>query len=397
MRRRLPFSTQALFCLLGLVGVVSGWVSCSSIDAGELKWRRQSNAASRKVQVAHNSHINEPSIGGDLSKRGIQRDANVVAATWDEEDARDAQALSETEGDAEQDLIANGPEMLELFSEDRLAQLPENDPFDEPVEEDVAETETEEIEPEINDIEESIEEEMERRQTEQDIFSDDVEKELFGEDPLEGLDKEDPFNEEDWLNDAIEKTEERLQNGPGFREGSAFEPVVENEKILREQLAREREENDKNCAEEIARIRESGIEAIDISIRVEGNPGEDFPYECALGNEKHQPRDWPLITYNWKASALCHKPLYFEQVRLERYGHSWGPLVQPIMSGVHFFGSVPVLPYKMGVRTPCECVYSLGYYRPGNCAPYMIEPVPLSLRGALFQTGAATGISFTIP
>jgi hypothetical protein len=26
-------------------------------------------------------------------------------------------------------------------------------------------------------------------------------------------------------------------------------------------------------------------------------------------------------TYPYHASALCHKPLYFEEVQLERYGH----------------------------------------------------------------------------
>ena len=39
----------------------------------------------------------------------------------------------------------------------------------------------------------------------------------------------------------------------------------------------------------------------------------------------------------------------------------------------------------------------LGHYRPGNCAPYIIDPVPLSLRGALFQAGAATGAAFALP
>jgi hypothetical protein len=67
------------------------------------------------------------------------------------------------------------------------------------------------------------------------------------------------------------------------------------------------------------------------------------------------------------------------------------------MSGVHFFGTLPVLPYKMGIRTPTECVYTLGYYRPGSCAPYMIDPVPFTWRAAMFEGAAATGISFIIP
>ena len=99
----------------------------------------------------------------------------------------------------------------------------------------------------------------------------------------------------------------------------------------------------------------------------------------------------------WKASALCHKPLYFEDASLERYGHSWGPCLDPFVSGAHFFGTLPALPYCMGLHPPNECMYALGHYRPGNCAPYMIPPVPLSLRAAAVQTAATTGAIFIIP
>jgi len=125
--------------------------------------------------------------------------------------------------------------------------------------------------------------------------------------------------------------------------------------------------------------------------------GEDFPFECPLESGQHEPRQWPQITYMWKAAGLCHKPLYFEQVQLERYGHSWGPYSQPIMSGVHFFGTLPILPYKMGLRTPNECVYTLGYYRPGNCAPHFVGGFPFTWRAAAFEAGAATGMSFIFP
>ena len=157
------------------------------------------------------------------------------------------------------------------------------------------------------------------------------------------------------------------------------------------------EANEESCREEIDKLRAQTLETIDLSIRVEGNMGEDYPFECAIEDHKHEPRQWPQITYMWKASGLCHKPLYFEQVKLERYGHSWGPYTQPIMSGIHFFGTLPILPYKMGLRTPNECVYSLGYYRPGSCAPYLVCGFPFTWRAAAFQAGAVTGISYIIP
>jgi hypothetical protein len=131
----------------------------------------------------------------------------------------------------------------------------------------------------------------------------------------------------------------------------------------------------------------------EISNKIAAEPGI-FPQECMLSDEPFQPRNFAKTTFTWKASALCHKPLYFEQVGVERYGHTWGPFLQPVVSSAHFFGSVIMLPYKMGVEPPWECVYALGYYRPGSCAPYTVGPVPISLRGALAQTGATLGFVY---
>lgn len=102
-------------------------------------------------------------------------------------------------------------------------------------------------------------------------------------------------------------------------------------------------------------------------------------------------------TYAWHASALCHKPLYFEEVQLERYGHTAGPIRQPFISGAHFFLNIAALPYNMAINPPHECQYALGYYRPGSCAPWMIQPVPLSLRGALAETAVIVGGIYVIP
>jgi hypothetical protein len=122
----------------------------------------------------------------------------------------------------------------------------------------------------------------------------------------------------------------------------------------------------------------------------------DLPHYCPLGDEVFVPRHWAGLTYTWKASGLCHKPLYFEELALERYGHTWGYL-QPFVSGAHFFGTLPILPYKMGVEAPWECIYALGYYEPGSCAPYIVYPVPLNVRGALLEAGAWTGGVLLIP
>lgn len=121
------------------------------------------------------------------------------------------------------------------------------------------------------------------------------------------------------------------------------------------------------------------------------------PSECNFDNEHFTSRDWIASTLTWKAASTCHKPLYFEEVQLERYGHSAGPLIQPSLSAAHFFGNLVALPYKMGIHPPNECRYSLGYYRPGSCAPWLVPPVPLSLRAALLPTAAAIGGGILIP
>ena len=148
-----------------------------------------------------------------------------------------------------------------------------------------------------------------------------------------------------------------------------------------------------DCADAYEMLRTNTLDKLDIDIRIAGEPGNQIPFECTLSNDPFSPREWRSTTYTWKASALCHKPIYFQDVALERYGHSHGPVCEYFASAAHFFGDVILLPYNMGVKTPSECVYTLGYYRPGNCAPYMLDPFPFSLRGAAF---GALGYGATI-
>jgi hypothetical protein len=122
-----------------------------------------------------------------------------------------------------------------------------------------------------------------------------------------------------------------------------------------------------------------------------------LPSECTLGGLRTAERHWMPSTFAWHASGLCHKPLYFEDVQLERYGHTTGPYTQPFISSAHFFLNIATLPYHMAINPPHECQYALGYYRPGNCAPWMLQPIPLSLRGGLAEAGVIVGGVFLIP
>jgi hypothetical protein len=122
-----------------------------------------------------------------------------------------------------------------------------------------------------------------------------------------------------------------------------------------------------------------------------------MPVICATSNEAIAAREFVPSTVAWKASALCHKPLYFEEPQLERYGHEFGPVLQPAMSTAHFFANIAVLPYKMGIHPMNECQYALGYYRPGSCAPWTLGPIPLSVRGAVAEASVVGGVIAAFP
>lgn len=137
-----------------------------------------------------------------------------------------------------------------------------------------------------------------------------------------------------------------------------------------------------------------GIE--ELTDDVAPDPGE-FPRECPLGDKPFYGRQFACTKYTWKSSSLCHKPLYFEDIQLERYGNTRHWLFQPAISGTRFVASIITLPYQMGLAPPNECVYTLGYYRPGDCAPHLRYKIPFNLRAAAFQAAAVGGLIALVP
>lgn len=213
------------------------------------------------------------------------------------------------------------------------------------------------------------------------------------------LDENDLFNEADEARAQPGVNNARPPTAPNPRRNRP--PVTGGRKdgpTNMEQFEKDRRQAAETCQTELDRVRADLLADIDLGISTSGVEGWDYPFECSIDDGSPYPgRHWPEVTYMWKAAANCHKPLYFEQHHLERYGHSWGPCVQPLVSGAHFFTRLPVLPYCMGITPPNECLYPLGYYRPGNCAPYMVDPIPFSWRAALFQAGATVGTAAFLP
>lgn len=106
--------------------------------------------------------------------------------------------------------------------------------------------------------------------------------------------------------------------------------------------------------------------------------------------------DWYPMVAAWEAPAFYHRPLYFEEVNLERYGNKHIHL-QPVYSAAHFFANTLALPYKMGVNPPCERIYTLGHYRPGDCNPHDRHGLPFSWRGIIYTGAVYSGIGAAFP
>jgi len=110
-------------------------------------------------------------------------------------------------------------------------------------------------------------------------------------------------------------------------------------------------------------------------------------------------RSWRDYLYQWEAPALCHRPLYFEQINLERHGYSISRfrVGQSALAGAHFFGTAPALPYKMVVEPPGHCIFTLGHYRPGSCVPYQIHWPPLKPSAAAAEAAVVAGLILALP
>jgi len=117
----------------------------------------------------------------------------------------------------------------------------------------------------------------------------------------------------------------------------------------------------------------------------------------AIIGDRRQDLGWGMTDHNWLATNMRHRPLYFEDENLERHGYTPSCLFQPIISGARFFLTIPTLPYRMAIDPPRSCVYTLGYYRPGSCAPQHWHRLPLRAGAGIVEAGVVVGLIFLLP
>lgn len=113
------------------------------------------------------------------------------------------------------------------------------------------------------------------------------------------------------------------------------------------------------------------------------------PDDDSVSTGRHDPQ-----FVSWVPPALSHKPVYFEEVGVERYGQTRSQALQPLISGGKFLANAAILPYRMGVDSPHRISYDVGLARPGSPTPGVREALPFSLKGMLYQGAATTSAGF---
>jgi hypothetical protein len=114
---------------------------------------------------------------------------------------------------------------------------------------------------------------------------------------------------------------------------------------------------------------------------------EGDPRECGVG---------PLVACTYTPWTICFRPLYFEEICVERYGCRV-PYLQSTISGAQFLKNIALLPYKMRVQPPRSCVCSNGFSRCGDPMPAGYDPCVWRWDAAAIEIAAVTGFVFVLP
>jgi hypothetical protein len=156
-----------------------------------------------------------------------------------------------------------------------------------------------------------------------------------------------------------------------------------------------------------------GIRRVDqLTINIAPPEDKDVPPEAARMPENlaaayfakqtfvlPQPLDYSLwlddVGYG-PALNFPYRPLYFEEINLERYGHSWGP-AQPFLSAANFVGSVIMLPYNWCEHPDGRRTYHDHHFRPGGRGPRELQVRKFNPLGTAAESAAMVGFVLLIP
>jgi len=120
-------------------------------------------------------------------------------------------------------------------------------------------------------------------------------------------------------------------------------------------------------------------------------------FDTKLDNGEYVARATSPTVLQWAPTNFYHYPLYFEDPSLERYGHTYHPLIQPFASTGRFATQLVGLPYQMTLHPIASREYALGHYRPGECAPKKHYQIPFNEEATLMQVAIIAGLIIVIP
>jgi hypothetical protein len=120
-------------------------------------------------------------------------------------------------------------------------------------------------------------------------------------------------------------------------------------------------------------------------------------YDSRLDKGEYVARKSSPAVLQWAPTNFYHYPLYFEDPALERYGHTYHPIVQPFVSTGRFAGQLVGLPYQMVLNPVHSRQYALGYYRPGEPAPKKTYQIPWNNEAVAVQTAVIAGLFLILP
>ncbi len=156
-------------------------------------------------------------------------------------------------------------------------------------------------------------------------------------------------------------------------------------------------ENEKSLAPLQNRALTIAVQVVDLSVADLGTRTVPDSAASQRTVESSYQRNAAFKCVHWHPSSICHFPLRFEDAMLERHGQVRYGCWQPLVSGVKFFGTIPLIPYLNTLHPRCEPVYALGNYRPGGCAPVLRDSVPWDRNAAVVEALSLAGYFWAAP
>lgn len=149
----------------------------------------------------------------------------------------------------------------------------------------------------------------------------------------------------------------------------------------------------------IREIRVGGITDPDTELRqyARYQAKEKYKIPVEFGEHEFVARNFAPAVALFEAPDLSYYPLYFQDPLMERYGHTYHPLVQPAVSAARFGAQIVGLPYQMVIDPPFCLETGLGWLDPGDCNPKLRYQIPWNAKAAAVEAGVVTGLIFLIP